>query len=105
MCVYIYIYIYINKYIYIYIYVYIGTNTAAAYCNIGNYYRKLAEAADEACTTELEIKYLRKTKLKYEEALKIYTKIQGPNHPRTLEFASNLSDVLNALSEAISEQN
>jgi hypothetical protein len=99
------VFIYICKYIYIYIYIYVGTNTAAAYCNIGIYYRKLAEGAEEACTTDLEIKYLRKTKLKYEEALKIYTKIQGPNHPRTIELGSNLSDVLSALSEAISEHN
>jgi hypothetical protein len=59
-----------------------GTNAARYHFNFGIYYRKLAEEQQTTATRE---EHLCLSEVKTKEALRIYTKIFGPDDPRTLE--------------------
>jgi hypothetical protein len=74
-----------------------GINTAIDYLNFGLFYRELAEEQQTTATRE---EHLRVSEVKIKEALRIYTKIFGPDDPRTLELSSELSTARLLLSEA-----
>jgi hypothetical protein len=72
-----------------------GVNTATSYCNLGNlhYYR-----AKENQDPENQEEHLRLSKPNIKEALRIYAKIYGPDHPRTIDASTHLSNVTRMLS-------
>jgi tetratricopeptide (TPR) repeat protein len=74
-----------------------GTNTAVSYVNLGVIYNQLA---DRQQTDERKMAHLHLSKSKFEEAVRIYTKIFGPDKPQTIEASSALSIILRRLSEA-----
>jgi tetratricopeptide (TPR) repeat protein len=74
-----------------------GTNTAASNSNLGAFYNQLA---DKQQTDERKTACLHLSKSKFEEAVRIYTKIFGPNNPQSIQASSNLSVILRRLSEA-----
>jgi tetratricopeptide (TPR) repeat protein len=74
-----------------------GTNTAAANVNLGLFYFQLADTQQEI---QRNIEYLRLSKSKYEEAVRIYTKIVGLENPQTIKASSMLSIISRKLSEA-----
>jgi hypothetical protein len=73
-----------------------GTHTAPAHFNFGIYYRELAEGQQ---TDREKKEILSLSEIKIKEALRIYTKIFGPNNPKTLQFLSELSITRRLLSE------
>jgi hypothetical protein len=95
ICTYTYIYIYIYIYKYIYTYTYIGSNTILANISLGDYHHKVA---DKAQTMETRKEHLLLSKSCYTECLQIYTKICGPNNPKTVDVSSKLSTNLLNLS-------
>jgi hypothetical protein len=72
-----------------------GLNTATSYYNLGNlhYYR-----AKESQDSESQEEHLRLSKPKYKEAVRMYTTIYGPDHPRTIDASTHLSNVTRMLS-------
>jgi tetratricopeptide (TPR) repeat protein len=74
-----------------------GINTAAANGRLGMFYHQLAQSLQNA---ETRIDHLRQSRSKYKEAVRIYTKIFGPDDPRTINASSNLSMISSELSEA-----
>jgi tetratricopeptide (TPR) repeat protein len=70
--------------------------TAIDYLNLGIYYRFLAE---EQQTTATRKEHLRLSEVKIKEALRIYTKIYGPDDAKTVEFLTELSITRRFLSE------
>jgi hypothetical protein len=62
-----------------------GTNTATDHVNFGIFYRELA---DKQQTVSTRREHLRLSEIKIKEALRIYTKIFGPEDPRTLQISS-----------------
>jgi tetratricopeptide (TPR) repeat protein len=74
-----------------------GTNTAASNVNLGVFYNQLANRKQ---TDEREIVYLHLSKSKFEEAVRIYAKIFGPDKPQSVEASSALSIISRRLSEA-----
>lgn len=72
-----------------------GASTAVAYANLGNFYYELA-AARQSAETRKEL--LRLSKANYKEALRILTKIFGPDHVRTAEVSSILAIISRKLS-------
>jgi tetratricopeptide (TPR) repeat protein len=74
-----------------------GTNTAASNVNLGVIYDKLANRQQ---ISRRKIVYLNLSKSKFEEAVRINTKIFGPDNPQSIEASSALSIILRRLSEA-----
>jgi tetratricopeptide (TPR) repeat protein len=74
-----------------------GLNTAASNNNLGLFYHLQAEANPSA---GIRKEHLSLSVPKLNEALRIYTKIFGPNHPDTVQALSQLSIVTRELSEA-----
>jgi tetratricopeptide (TPR) repeat protein len=74
-----------------------GTNTAICNLNLGVFYDQLA---DRQQNDERKIVYLHLSEAKFEEAVRIYTKIFGPNNSQTIEASSALSIISRKLSEA-----
>jgi hypothetical protein len=74
-----------------------GANTATAQFNFGLFYRHLAEAQQIVATRK---GHLRLSEIKHKEALRVNTKIFGPDNPRTLRYSSELSISRRPLSEA-----
>jgi hypothetical protein len=72
-----------------------GANTAGDYGNIGIYYRELADAEQ---TAETRKEFLRLSEIKIKEALRIYTKIYGPDDPKTLRYSTELFTVRRLIS-------
>jgi tetratricopeptide (TPR) repeat protein len=66
-----------------------GSSTAISYINFGQFYRELAKVQQKNATSK---EYLHLSEVKIKEALRIYTKIYGPDDPLTLEFLSELSN-------------
>jgi tetratricopeptide (TPR) repeat protein len=73
-----------------------GINTAAINFNMGNFYRRRAEGSQ---TAGIRKEQLLLSKAKYEEALRFFTNILGPDHPRSMQASSRLSIVSCKLSE------
>jgi hypothetical protein len=63
--------------------------------SLGNYYYELARREPTVATKR---KKLLISKLYVEEGFRIRTKIYGPTHPKTVQTASSLSDVISAVS-------
>lgn len=61
-----------------------GFNTAATNDNMGHFYCVLAT---EEPLGETRICYLRQAEVNYKESLRIYTKLFGPNNPKTTQAA------------------
>jgi tetratricopeptide (TPR) repeat protein len=74
-----------------------GTDTALSNLNLGVFY---CELTDRQQNNERKIVYLHLSKAKSEEAVRIFTKIFGPNNPQTKEASSQLSIITRKLSEA-----
>jgi tetratricopeptide (TPR) repeat protein len=74
-----------------------GINTAAHYFNLGNFYHHRAE---ESPSAGIRKEHLSLSFSKFKEALRIKTKLFGPDHPNTVQASSQLSIVSNKLSEA-----
>jgi hypothetical protein len=74
-----------------------GANTAFAYTILGNFYYDKSEARATNLTKK---KCLSLSIIQYKEALRIYTKLFGPNNPKTKGLSSSLRDILRELSEA-----
>jgi tetratricopeptide (TPR) repeat protein len=74
-----------------------GINTAASNNNLGTFYHQQAEKSQSAGTRK---EHLSLSVFKFNEALRIYTKIFGPDHPDTVQASSYLSIVTHKLSEA-----
>jgi tetratricopeptide (TPR) repeat protein len=74
-----------------------GTNTAVSNTNLGVFYNQLANRKQ---TDERKMAYLHLSKSCFEEAMRIYTKIFGPNNPQSIKASSALSIILRRLSEA-----
>jgi hypothetical protein len=62
-----------------------GSSTAISYINFGQFYRGLAKVQQKNAR-----EYLHLSEVKIKEALRIYTKIYGPDDPLTQEFLSEL---------------
>jgi predicted ATPase with chaperone activity len=73
-----------------------GYNTAVSTVNLGNYYHLLSE---DIQTLESKVKNLHLSKSYFKEALRIETKIFGPNNSRTKELADLISFISYKLSE------
>jgi tetratricopeptide (TPR) repeat protein len=73
-----------------------GINTAAANFNLGLFYHKLVEMQEIA---ETRVDYLHLSLSNHKEALRIYTKILGPDNPKTVRVSSNTSSISRELSE------
>jgi hypothetical protein len=74
-----------------------GFNTAASYNNLGLFYHLQAETSLSA---ERKKEHLSLSVPKLNEALRIYTKLFGPDHPNAVRTSSLLSIVTHKLSEA-----
>jgi hypothetical protein len=74
-----------------------GINTGSAYANIGNYYSLLADSKQISLNSKKEFLQLSITKFK--EAVRIFRKIFGPDHPRVLDASSDLSSLVRKLTE------
>jgi hypothetical protein len=72
-----------------------GSSTAIANRNLGDFYYQLAgkENTVDSMQTQLLL-----VKPYYVEALRIYSKIDGPTHPNSVDASSRLSDVLSFFS-------
>jgi tetratricopeptide (TPR) repeat protein len=73
-----------------------GPNAAISNLNLGNFYHRLS---DRQQIVRREIEHLCLSKSKYKEAVRIYTKIFGPENPQTINASSELSIVLHKLYE------
>jgi protocatechuate 3,4-dioxygenase beta subunit len=73
-----------------------GVDTAISHINFGLFHRKLAK---EQQTAETRKVHLRLSVSMIKEALRISTKIYGPDDPRTLQYSSELSTTARMLSE------
>jgi hypothetical protein len=62
-----------------------GTNTAISNFNLGNFYNQQANKQHNA---ERKLVYLHLSKSKFEEAVRIFTKVFGPNNPQTIKASS-----------------
>jgi tetratricopeptide (TPR) repeat protein len=74
-----------------------GVDTAISYFNSGLFNRKLGK---EQQTAETRKEHLCLSVSMIKEALRIYTKIYGPDDPRTLQYSSELSTTARLLSES-----
>jgi tetratricopeptide (TPR) repeat protein len=74
-----------------------GFNAAVSNSNLGSLYYQQAEANQSA---GIRKEHLLLSVSKLNEALRIYTKIFGPDHPYTMNASSQLSIVTRELSEA-----
>jgi tetratricopeptide (TPR) repeat protein len=74
-----------------------GVNTAASYFNMANFYNIRAEVSQ---TVERKKDCLQLSESKYKESLRIYSKVLGPDSPRTIGASSQLSIISRKLSEA-----
>jgi tetratricopeptide (TPR) repeat protein len=74
-----------------------GFNTAATNSNLGNFFYLQAEASLSAGMKKV---HLSLSSSKFNEALRIYTKLFGPDHPNAVKTSTQLSIVLHKLSEA-----
>jgi tetratricopeptide (TPR) repeat protein len=74
-----------------------GINTAASNSNLGTFYHHQAETSLSA---GIRKKHLLLSVSKFNEALRIYTKLFGPDHPNTVQVSSQLSIVTHKLSKA-----
>jgi tetratricopeptide (TPR) repeat protein len=74
-----------------------GTNTAISNMNLGAFYHQLA---DKQQISRRKVEYLHLSKSRFEEAVRVYTKIFGPDNPQTIEASSYLSFISRKLSEA-----
>jgi tetratricopeptide (TPR) repeat protein len=72
-------------------------NTAVLHFNIGLFYHQRAE---ESQTTETKKDNFQLSGSKYKEALRIYTVVLGPDHPRTIRSLSHLTTISRELSKA-----
>jgi hypothetical protein len=72
-----------------------GRNTAISNVNLGAFYNQLANRQQN---DERKMAYLHLSKSKFEEAVRTYTKIFGPNNPQSIEASSKLSIILRRLS-------
>jgi hypothetical protein len=77
-----------------------GTNTAVSVVNLANV-SVYGQCADAQKTTETSKEQLLLSKSKFVEAVRIYQKILGPNHPTTIGLSSNISMISNRLSEIL----
>jgi AcrR family transcriptional regulator len=75
-----------------------GTTTAASNLNLGTFYHHLANK-QQIVRREIEYSYLSKSK--YEEAVRIYTKIFGPDNPQTINASSGLFNIIHKLVYAV----
>jgi tetratricopeptide (TPR) repeat protein len=73
-----------------------GTNTAISNFNFGNFYLHLANKQQ---ISRRKVEHLHLSKSKYEEAVRIYTKVFDPDNPQTINASSALSLVLHKLYE------
>jgi hypothetical protein len=74
-----------------------GANTAVSNLNLSIFYHQLAEIQQE---TQRRVEYLRLSKSKCEETVRINTMIYGFNDPQTIGASSQLSIISRKLSEA-----
>jgi tetratricopeptide (TPR) repeat protein len=74
-----------------------GINTATSNFNLGAFYHRLADKQQNA---QKRIEYLRLSKSIFKEALRLYSKIFGPNNPQTIEASSTLCIISRELSKA-----
>jgi tetratricopeptide (TPR) repeat protein len=74
-----------------------GTNSAIHNLLLGTYYHQLANKQQEI---QRNIEYLRLSKSKFEEAVRIYAKVFGLDNPQTIEASSQLFIISHELSEA-----
>jgi tetratricopeptide (TPR) repeat protein len=74
-----------------------GTNTAISYVNLGVFYDQLA---DRQQVVERKMAYLHISNSKFKEAVRMYTKIFGPDNLQSIKASSKLSIILRRLSEA-----
>jgi tetratricopeptide (TPR) repeat protein len=74
-----------------------GLNTAASNNNLGHFYYQQAEASLSA---DIRKEHLSLSISKFNEALRIYAKLFGPDHPDTVQASSLLSIVVHKLLEA-----
>jgi tetratricopeptide (TPR) repeat protein len=74
-----------------------GVNTAVSNHNMGYFYYLRAE---ESQTAETKKGNLQLSESKYKELMRIYTKIYGPDNPRSIYYKSQLSIISRKLSEA-----
>jgi tetratricopeptide (TPR) repeat protein len=72
-----------------------GSNTILSNISLGDYHDKVAEKAQ---IMETRKEHLLLSKSCYAECLQIYTKIYGPNNPKTVDVSSKLSTNLLNLS-------
>jgi hypothetical protein len=72
-----------------------GAHTAIVRMNFGGFYRMLAEVQP---TVETKKEHLRSVQSMIKEALRIITKIYGPNDPRIVQYSSELSNVTRMIS-------
>jgi tetratricopeptide (TPR) repeat protein len=73
-----------------------GINTAASNSNLGTFHHRQAE---ESLSAGIRKEYLSLSVSKLKEALRIYTKLFGPDYPNTVKASSLLSIVTRKLSE------
>jgi hypothetical protein len=73
-----------------------GIKTAEKNRNVGNFYYQQAEGSLSA---GIRKKHLSLSSSKFKEALRIFTKLFGPDHPDTVEASSQLSIVSHKLLE------
>jgi hypothetical protein len=73
-----------------------GKNTAVTNSNLGKFY---CLRADGSQTAEMMKENLSLSKSKYKEALRIYTKVLGPDNPRTIKASSIFSLISRKLSK------
>jgi hypothetical protein len=74
-----------------------GGNTAVSNLNLGYFHNQVSQSNLSASKRK---EHLSLSKSYFEEALRIYTKIFGPDHPDTIGAASHLSMISLELSEA-----
>jgi tetratricopeptide (TPR) repeat protein len=74
-----------------------GINTAASNSNLGNFYHLQTEVSLSAGRKK---EHLSLSVSKFKEALRIFTELFGPDHPKTVLTSSQLSIVSNKLLEA-----
>jgi hypothetical protein len=79
-----------------------GVNTAIASMKLGSFYYQLADTQRSA-ETRREHLYLSQSN--YKEAVRIYTKAFGPDHPRTIQVSSDLSSVSRDLNNTFTLMN
>jgi tetratricopeptide (TPR) repeat protein len=74
-----------------------GLNTAVSYHNLGIFHHQQAETSQSAGKRN---EHLSLSVSKFNEVLRIYTKLFGPGHPNTVQASSELSTIAHKLSEA-----